>query len=116
MRSAWQPEVVPWKGELGERAMSQIAQVEEIYGLPLVWSPMALAPGEWPDEGAEGTIDAFMEATRADADYLVADRELWSGFPDPPQFSIWRMKKDETDWRFLGHFDKWPANWVKQGQ
>ena len=40
--------------------------------------------GEWPDEGVEGSIDLFRETEYAHVDYLVAERGVWSGFPDPP--------------------------------
>lgn len=114
-RAGWQPEVVPLRGAPDARGEWQLVQLAEVYGHAIEWSTVALAASEWPDEGAEGSIDLFREAEYGMADYLVAERGVWSGFPDPPQFSLWRMNKDETDWRFLGHFDRWPDQWTKQG-
>ena len=115
-RARWQPDVEPHSGDWSETDFWKLTQFDEIHGLPLSWQTVALGPDEWPDEGAEGSIDEFREATRFMSDYLVGVRGVWSGFPDPPEFSIWRMMKDETNWRFLGHFDRWPTNWTKQGQ
>ena len=114
-RARWQPEVVPLRGEPDTKGQWQLVQLAEVYGRNVAWQSVALSAGEWPDEGAEGSIDLFREAEYAHVDYLVAERGQWSGFPDPPEYSLWRMKKDETEWRFLGHFDRWPDQWTKVG-
>ena len=112
-RAGWQPEVVPLRGEPDASGQWQLLQLAEVYGRRVDWQTVALSVSEWPDEGTDGSIDLFREAEYAHVDYLVAERGVWSGFPNPPEYSLWRMKKDETDWRFLGHFDKWPAQWTK---
>ena len=113
-RARWQAGVDPATAKPEGFGWWQIEQVADVYGRALEWSPVALSPEEWPDEGTDGAIDLFREAMCHSDAYLVAERGMWSGFPDPPEFSLWRMKADETNWKFLGHFDNWPNNWKRQ--
>lgn len=90
-------------------------QLAEVHGRNVGWQPVALSASEWPDEGAEGSINIFREAEYGMAHYLLAERGLGDRLSDPPAYSLWRMKKDESEWRFLGHFDHWPDQWKKSG-
>ena len=113
-RAGWQADVDPATAVPEGHGWWQLEQLAEVYGLPLTWQPVALGPDEWPDEGAVGSIDFFREAMRGSDSYLIAERGVWSGFPDPPEFTLCRLRADETDWRFLGHIDRWPENWTRQ--
>ena len=98
---------------IATRRNADIAVLAEVFGRDIEWTPVALSESEWPDEALDGTIDGFREATYGAADYLVGVRGMWSHFPEPSKFSLWRMNKGETDWRFLGHFDYWLEQWTK---
>lgn len=112
-RGGWQWGVEPASATPRARDLWRFVGFDEVYGQPMRWTDID-APEVFPGEGAVGSIDAWREAQRYTDSYLVAARGVWSGFPDPLSFSLWRMKSDETDWRFLGHFDDWPAGWTTE--
>jgi hypothetical protein len=94
---------------------SAVTVLAEVFGQNVEWSPVALSQGEWPEEALDGAVSGFREASFRGADYLAGVRGAWEAGPREAKFSLWRMKKDETDWLFLGHFDKWPDEWTKAG-
>ncbi|MBK8458019.1 MAG: hypothetical protein IPL47_13625 [Phyllobacteriaceae bacterium] len=112
-RGGWQFGVEPATARPRAEESWRLDGFNEIYGLPLAWTD-GDAPDALPQEGAIGAIDGWREAQRGSDAYLVAARGVWSGFPDPVSFSLWRMKADEIAWRFLGHFDEWPGNWTME--
>ena len=98
---------------LAARHVSDIAVLAEVFGRAVEWSPVALSDNEWPDEALDGMVDGFREASFGMAEYLVGVRGPWNAEPREAKFSLWRMNRDESDWRFLGHFDRWPEQWTK---
>ena len=101
---------------IATRQNTDIAVLAEVFGRVIEWTPVALSESEWPDEALDGTIDGFREATYSAADYLVGVRGLWNAETRDAKFMLWRMNKGETEWRFLGHFDRWPELWMKVGE
>ena len=100
---------------IAARQNTYVAALAEVFGRSVEWTPMALSDNEWPEEALDGTIDGFREASFNGADYLVGARGSWNAEPREDKFMLWRMNKDETGWRFLGHFDRWPDAWTKAG-
>ncbi len=92
---------------------SAITVLAEVFGRAVAWSPVALSQSEWPEEALDGAVTGFRESTFGAAEYLVGVRGVWNAEPHQAKYSLWRMNKDESEWRFLGHFDRWPEQWTK---
>jgi hypothetical protein len=110
----WQPK--DHYGAGGPDDLSEWSQVDfhaaetflRLSGVTIEWKR---AGAEWGEStGVKGDPDWFAET--ADGLFVVGEN-IWSGFPDPPQFSIVKLLPETRTSKHLGHFDEWPHDWTR---
>jgi hypothetical protein len=114
----WEP--IPWDMK-GRAADVQEQGFHARAMKPIPWQQ--IRPDTFPSNGIFGhshewfmSKDVEFVATWEGED-LVLVRNIWSGFPDPPEWGLWSRREGRHDmpWSPWGHVPELPAAWNTPG-
>ena len=108
-------EAVPW-GMKGAEADAQEAGFQARALKRIQWQ--AIAWQEFPTDGIFGHDRAWFSerdiefVASHEGEVLLLIRNIWFGFPDPPEWGLVSRASQDQEWRHWGHFPDLPAAWV----